>query len=98
MGSAILLPDGTVLVVNGANTGVAGYAGNPAQQAWSVDDGFADQPVLRPIIYDPRKERGSRWSDEGLKESQVPRMYHSSATLLPDGGSLPFSLQKEGVD
>ncbi|KIM27232.1 glyoxal oxidase [Serendipita vermifera MAFF 305830] len=88
MGSAILLPDGTVLVVNGANTGVAGYAGNAAQQAWSVDDGFSDMPVLRPIIYDPSRPSGQKWSDAGLQESTVPRMYHSSATLLPDGSVL----------
>lgn len=85
MGSAILLPDGTVLVVNGANTGVAGYAGNPAQQAWSVDDGFSDKPVLRPIIFNASQPAGQKWSDAGLQESTVPRMYHSSATLLPDG-------------
>ncbi|PVF94465.1 DUF1929-domain-containing protein [Serendipita vermifera] len=88
MGSAILLPDSTVVILNGANQGVAGYAGNPVQQAWSADDGFADEPTLMPIIYDPTRPQGERWSDAGLKASTVPRMYHSTATLLPDGSVL----------
>ncbi|CAG8632495.1 3209_t:CDS:2, partial [Acaulospora colombiana] len=88
MGSAILLPDSTVVVLNGANQGVAGYAGNPAQQAWSADDGFAEAPTLMPIIYDPKRPQGERWSESGLKQSTVPRMYHSTATLLPDGSVL----------
>ena len=33
--------------------------------------------------YDPKQPRGSRWSKGGV--TSIPRMYHSSATLLPDG-------------
>ena len=41
--------------------------------------------MLTPAIYDPDAAQGSRWSTAGLSASTVPRMYHSSATLLPDG-------------
>ena len=33
--------------------------------------------------YDPAAAKGSRWSKAGV--SSIPRMYHSTATLLPDG-------------
>ncbi|PVF99228.1 DUF1929-domain-containing protein [Serendipita vermifera] len=84
MGNGILLPDGTVLIVNGAGRGVAGYA-DPSQQSWSNDDSLADDPLLTPVIYDPSKPSGQRWSRAGLKASGIARMYHSTATLLPDG-------------
>jgi hypothetical protein len=84
MGNGILLPDGTALVINGAGRGVAGYA-DDTQRAWANDDSLADDPVLTPAIYDPNKPAGQRWSKEGLKASTIPRMYHSTATLLPDG-------------
>ncbi|KIM23159.1 glyoxal oxidase, partial [Serendipita vermifera MAFF 305830] len=83
MGNAILLPDGTILVVNGANKGVAGYA--DATQPWNRDDSLADSPLFTPVIFDPSRPAGQRWSRDGLKSSTVARMYHSSATLLPDG-------------
>ena len=61
--------------------GVAGY-GNTT---WAIDQSFADNAVLDPIIYDPSAASGKRWSRDGLSASTIPRMYHSSATLLPDG-------------
>jgi hypothetical protein len=36
-------------------------------------------------MYDPLAPSGSRWSNQGLPTSTVNRMYHSGATLLPDG-------------
>lgn len=81
MGNAILLPDGTIFVANGANTGVAGYGND----TWVLQDSYANNPVYSPVIYDPSKPSGSRWSRAGLQDSTVPRMYHSTATLLPDG-------------
>ncbi|KAG8813045.1 hypothetical protein FRC17_001696 [Serendipita sp. 399] len=83
MGNAILLPDSTILVINGAGRGVAGYA--DYTQPWGNDDSLADDPVLTPVIYDPNRPSGERWSREGLQASTIPRMYHSTATLLPDG-------------
>jgi len=81
MGNAIILPDGKVLVVNGANTGVAGYGND----SWVVDDSYADDPVYSPVIFDSTQPVGKRWSRSGLQDSPIPRMYHSTATLLPDG-------------
>jgi len=37
------------------------------------------------VIYDPAAPAGQRWTRNGISPSTVPRMYHSSATLLPDG-------------
>ncbi|QRW26896.1 glyoxal oxidase [Rhizoctonia solani] len=81
MGNMIALPNGQIFMVNGANQGVAGY-GNVS---WSIGQSYADQPVYKPIIYDPSAKAGSRWSRAGLSGSTVARMYHSSATILPDG-------------
>lgn len=81
MGNAILLPDGTVFVANGANTGVAGYGND----TWVLQDSYANNPIYEPIIYDPSKPSGKRWNRDGLKASTIARMYHSTATLLPDG-------------
>ncbi|KAK7005867.1 glyoxal oxidase N-terminus-domain-containing protein [Favolaschia claudopus] len=81
MANLIALPDGRVFCVNGASSGTAGY-GNTS---WAIGMSYADNPVLTPAIYDPTKPAGSRWSRDGLNSSTVPRMYHSSALLLPDG-------------
>ncbi|KAJ7272097.1 glyoxal oxidase N-terminus-domain-containing protein [Mycena haematopus] len=84
MANLVALPDGRVLCVNGAKTGTAGY-GN---ESWAIGMSYADNPVLTPAIYDPSKPTGSRWNRNGLNSSTIPRMYHSSATLLPDGAVL----------
>ncbi len=81
MGNLILLPNGKILMLNGAETGTAGYG----TQDWTLNESYADNPVLMPIIYDPSAAKGKRWSRDGLSPSTVPRMYHSGATLLPDG-------------
>jgi hypothetical protein len=65
-----LLPDGTVLWLNGAQTGAQGF-------------GIADNPALDALIYDPEKALGQRWSVAG--RSDIPRLYHSVAVLLLDG-------------
>ena len=67
-----------------ANLGVAGY-GNVS---WAIGQSYADQPIYKPIIYDPSAPAGSRWSRKGLSDSTVARMYHSTATILPDGSVL----------
>ncbi|KAG6866368.1 hypothetical protein C0991_005289 [Blastosporella zonata] len=81
MGNLIALPNGKILCLNGAMMGTAGY-GN---QSWAVGMSYADSPVLTPVVYDPAAPSGQRWSRDGISASKVPRMYHSSATLLPDG-------------
>ncbi|KAJ7708660.1 glyoxal oxidase N-terminus-domain-containing protein [Mycena rosella] len=77
----VLLPDGRVMLVNGAMTGVAGY-GNVGNQ---VGQSNADNPAFTPVIYDPNASAGSRFSSAGLVASTIPRLYHSTATLTPNG-------------
>ena len=52
---------------------------------WNLDDALADDPAFTPVIYDATRPVGQRWSRDGLQSSPIARMYHSSATLLPDG-------------
>jgi len=80
MGNLIILPNGQILCLNGAQTGTAGY-GNTS---FTIGQSYADQPVLAPIIFNPNASAGQRWTGDGLSPSTIPRMYHSSATLLPD--------------
>jgi len=81
MGNLIILPNGQILCLNGAKTGTAGY-GNTS---FTIDQSYADQPTLAPIIFNPSAPAGQKWTRDGLSPSTIPRMYHSSATLLPDG-------------
>ncbi|GLU17589.1 hypothetical protein SLE2022_339500 [Rubroshorea leprosula] len=73
IGDMILLPTGDVLIVNGVENGSAGWE-------------YGRVPVLNPVLYHPNKDRvehGSRF--QILSPSSKPRVYHSSAILLPDG-------------
>lgn len=81
MGNFILLPDQTLFLCNGALFGTAGYG----TQSWTKGESYADVPIFQPYIYDPSKPAGSRFSSEGLTNSTIARMYHSTALLLPDG-------------
>lgn len=87
MGNMILLPTGKIMYLNGAQNGVAGYGTGSN----TVGDSYADNPAFQPMIYDPDAPAGKRWSQDGLSPSSIARMYHSSATLLPDGTSLVSS-------
>ena len=83
-----LLPDGTVLWLNGANLGAQGF-----QQA--------SRPTLQALLYTPDKPLGQRWST--LASSTIPRLYHSVALLLLDGtvmvaGSNPVEQPKDVPD
>ena len=60
------LPDGTYLIVNGAQQGVAGF-------------GLASEPNLNALLYDPTQPVGQRISI--LNNTIVPRLYHSEATV-----------------
>jgi Glyoxal oxidase N-terminus/Domain of unknown function (DUF1929) len=81
MPDAVLLPTGDVFIVNGGGSGIAGY-GNLQHQ---VGQSNADHPVFTPVLYNPTAQIDSRFSSNGLPTSNIPRLYHSSATLLPDG-------------
>ncbi|XP_073295929.1 aldehyde oxidase GLOX1-like [Primulina huaijiensis] len=71
MGDMVLLPNGNVLIINGAASGTAGWE-------------LGRNPVLNPVIYRPDiGPVGSRF--EVQNPSTIPRMYHSTALLLRDG-------------
>lgn len=70
MGDMLLLPNGNVLLINGASFGTAG---------WDL----GRNPALNPVLYRPNYPPGSRF--ELNYPSNTPRMYHSTAILLRDG-------------
>jgi Glyoxal oxidase N-terminus len=81
MPDAVLLPTGEVLIINGAGSGISGY-GNVLNQAGMSN---AANPVLTPVLYDPVAPPGQRFLSAGMPTSQIPRLYHSVATLTPNG-------------
>ncbi|EPQ57993.1 copper radical oxidase [Gloeophyllum trabeum ATCC 11539] len=81
MPDAVLLPTGDVLIVNGAGTGISGY-GNVVHQVGASN---ADNPAFTPVLYRPGASNGQRFSSAGLPTSDIPRLYHSVATLTPNG-------------
>ena len=60
----------TYMILNGAHQGVAGF-------------GLASDPNFNAILYDPSEPVGQRISI--LNSTTIARLYHSEATLLPDG-------------
>ncbi|CAG8471855.1 2331_t:CDS:10 [Acaulospora morrowiae] len=81
MPDAVILADGRTLFLNGAGRGIAGY--NSKDKKTGVVTQLADEPVLAPVIYDFKKPLGQRFATQ--PPSQIPRLYHSVATLIPDG-------------
>ncbi|KAF9251455.1 hypothetical protein L218DRAFT_1065016 [Marasmius fiardii PR-910] len=84
MPELILLPDGRVLIVNGAQTGVAGYG----RVIDPVGQSNADHPASTPVLYDPAAPAGRRFTSSGIPASTIPRMYHSTSSLTPNGSIL----------
>lgn len=70
MGDMILLPTRDVLIINGAAGGAQGW-------------GNAQNPVKTPVLYKTNSAAGARF--QTLTGSPIPRVYHSTANLLPDG-------------
>lgn len=64
------LPDGTYVIVNGAQHGVAGF-------------GLGGDPNYNAVLYDPSKPVNSRMSI--MANTTVARLYHSEAITLLDG-------------
>ena len=88
MSQFIALPDGTYLLVNGGINGTAGYATQTGQTAsyseMPLGMSLAAGPQGQPNLYNPKAPAGQRWSNAGFDTSNIPRLYHSSALLLPD--------------
>ncbi|KAJ3337497.1 hypothetical protein HDU93_000990 [Gonapodya sp. JEL0774] len=77
-----LLPDGSILFINGAKNGHQGFE-------------VAKNPVFAPDLFIPGAPKGKRWFT--LQASKVARMYHSISMLMPDAtvlvtGSNPYSI------
>ncbi|KAJ6264238.1 hypothetical protein Dda_0381 [Drechslerella dactyloides] len=70
MVEGVLLADGKVLLINGANKGAQGFD-------------LATDPTLTPLVYDPTAAQGQRFTE--YPGSPIPRLYHSVALLLLDG-------------
>lgn len=84
MGDMVMLPNGDVLIINGAMSGTQGFE-------------LASNPCLYPVLYRPDQPVGLRFMT--LNPGTVPRLYHSTANLLPDGrvllaGSNPHVLYR----
>lgn len=88
MACMVTLPDGTFLILNGAQEGVAGF-------------GLASNPNLEALLYNPALPVGQRISQ--LDTTIVARLYHSEAILLYDGrvlvsGSDPQTYYANGTE
>jgi len=70
MGDMVLLPTRQVLIINGAENG---------SQGW----GDATNANLNPVLYNPGFAAGTRF--QTMTATTIPRVYHSTANLLPDG-------------
>ena len=64
------LPDGTYVILNGGQHGVAGF-------------GLGGDPNYNAVLYDPTKPLNSRMSI--MANTTVARLYHSEAIVLLDG-------------
>ncbi|THV06218.1 hypothetical protein K435DRAFT_711766 [Dendrothele bispora CBS 962.96] len=84
MSEMVVLPDGRVLILNGAQTGISGYTWASEQ----IGESDADHPALTPVLYDPLAAPGERFTQEGLPTSEIARMYHSTASLTPNASVL----------
>ncbi|KAJ7065014.1 glyoxal oxidase N-terminus-domain-containing protein [Mycena amicta] len=84
MPEMVLLPNGQVLITNGGATGYAAVA----SIGITTGNSNADHPIFTPILYDPAAPLGQRMTQEGLPTTNIPRMYHSSVTLTPQGNIL----------
>lgn len=81
------LPDGTILILNGAQHGVAGFGRYRQYRKTYISfltaSGLADDPNLNAILYDPSQPVNARISI--MANTTVARLYHSEAILLADG-------------
>ncbi|KAF7351193.1 hypothetical protein MSAN_01550300 [Mycena sanguinolenta] len=84
MPEMILMPNGQVMIINGGLTGYAAVAsiGVP------FGNSNAANPIGTPVLYTPSAALGSRFSQKGLPTTDIPRMYHSTVTLTPQGNLL----------
>ncbi|KAJ3555853.1 hypothetical protein NM688_g2347 [Phlebia brevispora] len=85
MPELVHLPNGQILIINGAGTGFAAIG--TTFDAVSGNSN-ADHPVFTPSLYTPDAPLGQRISNKGMPTSNIARMYHSTVTLTPQGNFL----------
>ena len=78
------LPNGQILIANGAGSGFAGF--NSVQD--TIGNSNADNAVLVPELYTPSAALGRRFSNAGMPSAGIARVYHSTITLTPQGNFL----------
>lgn len=71
MSDTVLLPNGVVILLNGAMAGLAGYPN------------AAYYPNLFVEMYQPDLPVHQRWTS--LSQTQIPRLYHATAALTTNG-------------
>ena len=100
MAEMILVPNGEVVIINGAQTGYAAIAGvrDPVGDSSNSDhpayvfsvhrrswfDGLSDDRFT-PSIYTPDAPHGQRINNKGMPSTEIARLYHSSVTLTQRG-------------
>lgn len=91
MPELVHVPNGQVLIANGARSGFAAirHVQDP------IGNSNADHPVLVPSLYNPDAPLGERFSNAGMPDSGIARVYHSSITLTPQGNFLIGGEQPE---
>jgi hypothetical protein len=82
MPEMILMPNGEVTIVNGAQTG---YPAIGSVRGAVYDGSNSDHPAFTPVLYSPDAAVGQRFSNKQMPTSKIPRLYHSTATLTPMG-------------
>ncbi|KAJ3254067.1 hypothetical protein HK103_007528 [Boothiomyces macroporosus] len=70
LGDLVSLPDQTLLLINGATMGQAGF-------------GMQSKAALNPVLYNPHAPLNQRFTV--LQKSPIQRLYHSEAMLALDG-------------
>ncbi|CAI2171505.1 9641_t:CDS:2 [Funneliformis geosporum] len=71
-----ILVNGEIIFLNGAGTGYAGFRkGAKTNPLWSNNN-----PTYNPVLYNPTTKIYTK-----MNPSSIARMYHSVATLIPDG-------------
>ena len=84
MPELVHIPNGQVLLINGAGTGFAAIA----SVSDPIGNANCDHAVLVPAVYTPDAPLGQRFSNKGMPNSGIARVYHSSITLTPQGNFL----------
>ncbi|KAF8157800.1 glyoxal oxidase precursor [Crassisporium funariophilum] len=94
MPELLLLPNGEVIIVNG---GQSGYAAFGSVRDPIGNQSNADHPAFTPSIYTPDAPLGKRISNKGLPTTDIARVYHSTATLTPNGNILIAGSNPNGM-